>query len=392
MENFISTISTKVIFGKGAISHLGEEFSLLETKKILIVYGSNRIEKNGILDDVVNTCIEQNIQYELFSNIKANPTLRRAKEGVEIAKKFCPDLILAIGGGSVIDTAKAIAIGALSQFDLWDIWTQKVKVDKAINVAAILTIAAAGSEMSDSAVLTNEDTKVKRGLSSVKIICKFAIEDPTYLMTLPKYQIACGVVDILMHTLDRFFYPKEKQNNDMTDEISYAVLKNVIKNGKIAYDNPKNYKALSEIMWSSSLSHNGITGFGTSRDFTCHQLGHELSAMFDVAHGASLSCVFGALSRYLVDKDIDRYVALANNVWKIDGNDLNTALKGIKAFEDYFKSLDMPTSLKELNCSDFNNSVIEKLAYNCTRGQTRTICTYFPMGMKEIIEVYNLAK
>ena len=391
MENFVYCAPTKVIFGKGTIGTLNKEIAALCSKKVMVVYGSSRIETTGLLSNILKEIKLACADYVCFPGVKANPTVAHTREGIKIAKEYKPDLLLAIGGGSAIDTAKAISIGALTNADVWDIWTRKASVDKAINVASILTIPAAGSEMSNSAVLTNEETGQKIGLSLEIYRCKFTIMDPTYAQTLPKKQIACGVVDIMMHTLDRYFNKKEIQHNHMTDAIAHGLLKTVIKWGKIVYEDPTNYEAMSEIMWAGSLSHNDLTGLGGGRDFSIHQFGHELSAKYDITHGESLSAVFGAWCRYVMDTNIERFALYAKEVWGIDGNTEEAAVKGIIKTEEFFASLDMPITIPQLKCGILDKTTLDELAERCTRHGQRKIGTFKPLDTEGVKEVYYLA-
>jgi len=391
MENFVYYAPTKVLFGKGSISKLGKEAHALEDQKAVIVYGSDRIEKNGILKDVEDQLDSFGIEHVRFPGVKANPTVAHTREGINLAKEFSADLIIAIGGGSAIDTAKAMAIGAVNAGDIWDIWTGKIPFSECLDVACVLTIPAAGSEMSNSAVLTNEETVQKVGLTTNIYRCKFAIMDPTYAQSLPKKQIACGVTDIMMHTIDRYFGPKEILHNHMTDAIAHALLKTVIKWGKIAYDDPSNYEAMSEIMWASSLSHNDLTGLGGGRDFSIHQFGHEISAKFDIAHGESLSAVFGAWCRYVMDTDIDRFALYAKEVWGLDGEKEEIALQGIIKTEEFFKSLNMPITIPQLPCGILDKTTLDELAERCTRYGKRKIGVFKPLDTEQVKEVYYLA-
>lgn len=379
---------TKVLFGQDVVFKLGNELVENKATRVLIVYGSDRIEKNGVLDNVISQINNINIVYKIFKGVKANPTLKYAEEGVKVCKEFKADFILAIGGGSVIDTAKAISVGALTEKSLWDIWCAKESFDKTIPIGCILTIPAAGSELSNSSVLTNEEIVQKRGLSSNKYRCKFALMDPSYAMTLPKKQIACGVTDIMMHTLERFFYPKQKQSNHLTDSLAVALLKTVIKYGKRAYDNTKDYEAISEIMWASSLSHNDLTGLGGIGDFSVHQLGHEISAKYDITHGESLSAVWASWARYVYKTDMDRFIYFANMVWDIEGQDEVAALEGIARTEAYFASLDMPISIEELPCGLLDERTLFNLAKSCTRNGSRKIGVFAPLSTEQVEEVY----
>ena len=391
MENFTYYAPTRVIFGKGAIENLGKEAEKLEDQKAIIVYGSDRVEKNGILQKVEEQLDTWGIEHIRFSGVKANPTVAHAKEGIKLAKEYSADLILAIGGGSAIDTAKAMAIGAVNSGDIWDIWTGKVPFTECLDVACVLTIPAAGSEMSNSAVLTNEELGQKVGLTTDIYRCKFAIMDPTYAQSLPKKQIACGVVDIMMHTLDRYFNKKEIQHNHMTDAIAHGLLKTVIKWGKIAYDDPSNYEAMSEIMWASSLSHNDITGLGGGRDFSIHQFGHEISAKYDITHGESLSVIWGTWCRYVMEYDIDRFALYAKEVWGSEKEGKEAAIEGIEKTEEFFKSLDMPIRIPELSCGILDKATLDELAIRCTRNGARKIGTFHPLDTEEVKKVYYLA-
>ena len=269
MQSFNLQLPTKVIFGKNAQDSTVSEIKKLNAKKVFIVYGSNRIKENGLLENIENMLKKENIDYTFFNNVKANPLLSHARVGVKKAIEFNADLILGVGGGSVIDTAKAIAIGAANpHVDIWDFWTYKKTLEKTINVGCIVTISAAGSETSTSAVLTNDETLEKRGLNTEFNRPKFAIMNPCYTFTLPYYQIACGIVDIMMHTLDRYF--ADNCFNETTDAIAEALLRVVIKNGIIAMKDKNNYDAMSELMWCGSLSHNTLTGLGNVFDFIAH--------------------------------------------------------------------------------------------------------------------------
>ena len=243
---------------------------------------------------------------------------------------------MAVGGGSVIDTSKAVAHGTANpDTDIWEFWSKKQTVKKSLPVGVVLTLAAAGSETSDSAVLTNEETKIKRGLSTDFNRPAFAIMNPELTYTLPKYQVGCGIVDIMMHT--------QTENNELTDEIAEGLLRTVIRNGAVAIKDSHDYNAMSEIMWAGSLSHNGITGLGAEKDFAVHQLGHELSAKFDIAHGASLSAVWGAWATYVYDAKPARFAQYARRVWNVEeADDVKAAQEGIRKTVTYFASLNMP--------------------------------------------------
>lgn len=329
----------------------------------------------------------------VFAGIHPNPRLFQVREGVQAALEFGADLILAVGGGSVIDAAKAIALGAAEpEADLWDFWLGKRPVERTLPVGAVLTISAAGSETSSSAVLTRDDTLEKRGLTSEQIRPRFAVMDPELTCSLPPYQIACGVVDIMMHTLDRYFTCVT--GNLLTDEIAQGLLRTVIRCGARALADPCDLQTMSELMWAGSLSHNGLTGLGAPKDFAVHQLGHELSARFDFAHGATLSAVWGSWAEYCVETDPARFAQYGVSVWGLDpagGGQEELARQAIARTVDYFRSLGMPTCLTELGCGLQSEEELKELARRCTFYGARTIGAFRVLGEADILAIYRAA-
>lgn len=390
MKDFIYYAPTEVIFGKNALDKLGYCIKKYGTK-VMLVYGKNSIIKSGLLGNIEKILKDENIPYILFGGAKPNPTLAHAEEGVKKAIEFEADLIIGVGGGSAIDTAKAIAHGAANkEYQLWDIWTKKVEIQKSLAVGAILTIPAAGSEMSDSAVLTNEELGKKAGINTVFNRTKFAIMNPEYGFSVPKYQIACGITDIMMHTLERYFIPDVQA--DLTDAIAEGLLRTVMKNGKRIYEDPTDYDAMSEVFWASSLSHNNLTECGRGKDFSVHKLGHVLSAKYDVTHGASLSAVWGSWANYLYQKAPKRFADYARNVFGVkNDDDLEASKEGIMKTVSFFKSIDMPTSLSDLNIN-ICEADFKKLAQAATLNDTLKLSRIMPLGAKEVEEIYRLAK
>ncbi|MGN0158310.1 MAG: iron-containing alcohol dehydrogenase [Brotaphodocola sp.] len=391
MHAFTYHSPTEVVFGKDSELKTAQQIRKYGGSRVLIVYGGGSVIRSGLLDRVCKNLKDEHLQYELFGGAKANPTVEHARDGVRLAAAWNADFILGIGGGSAIDTAKSIAIGAVTpDIDIWDYWSRAKTPITALPHGAILTIPAAGSETSDSAVLTNTETGVKRGLGTQLNRPKFAIMNPELCCTLPVYQVACGVVDIMMHTLDRYFNPLD---NEMTDSIAEALLRTTIAKGPIAVQNPHDYDSMSELAWAGSLSHNGLTGLGGKPDFAVHQLGHELSAMFDTAHGASLSTVWGAWALTVYQAKPARFARYARNVWGLDDPDENAlALKGIQATVDFFCSLDMPTGFgenKDIGVQD--DAVLRDLAYRCTYQRSRTIGTFQVLGEEDIYKIYKKA-
>lgn len=393
MENFVQYAPTEVIFGKGTENQTGEEVKKWGGSRVLLVYGGGSAVRSGLIGRVEQSLTEAGIAYEEFGGVKPNPRLAFAEEGVQKALTFGADFILAVGGGSAIDTAKAIAHGTANPKEkLWDIWTRKVPLTRSLPVAAVLTIPAAGSEMSDSAVLTNEEIGKKAGINTPFNRCRFAVMNPELAATLPAYQVACGVTDIMMHTMERYFIPGIQC--EMTDCIAEGLLRTVIRNGAKVYENPADYDAMAEVMWCGSLSHNNLTECGRGKDFSVHKLGHALSARYDVAHGASLAAVWGSWARYLYqDQALGRFVQFAKNVWGISGegkSEQETALAGIEKTEEFFRSIGMPVSLSQLGVQPGEQERME-LSLDATMGDTVKLTRIRPLGAKEVNEIYQMA-
>lgn len=391
MQNFVYYAPTEVIFGKGVEADTGRAAKKWGATRVLLVYGGGSVRKSGLLQRIQQALEDENIYWEELGGVKPNPRLSLAEEGVQRALDMKADFILAVGGGSVIDTAKGIAHGTANPgVKLWDIWTQKTALEKSLPVGVVLTIAAAGSEMSDSAVLTNEETGRKQGLSTPFNRVKFAVMNPELTYTLPKYQITCGIVDIMMHTLDRYF--THSKGNEMTDEIAEALLRTVIRNGRKAMENPKDYDAFSELMWCSSLSHNGITGLGAEKDFAPHKIGHELSAKYDVAHGASLSAVWEAWAEYVYMEEPARFALYARKVWGIsEENDIEAARKGIQATVEYFRSLHMPVSIGELETGILKEEELLDMARRATGNDSFTVAKFKELHQQDVLEILRMA-
>ncbi|MCR5185000.1 MAG: iron-containing alcohol dehydrogenase [Bacilli bacterium] len=388
MENYIYYTPTKVYFGKDEELKIGKIIREYNPHSVLIVYGGNSIKRIGLYDKVIKSLKEENIQYLELSGVIPNPELPLVYEGIKLAKENDIDFVLAIGGGSVMDTAKDIANGVANpEDDVWDYHLGKKKPTKTIRKGTILTISASGSEMSNSCVISNPSTQEKRGYGSDLNRFDFAIENPELTYSVSKYQTACGIVDIAMHTIERYFDLGEETN--LVDDIALAVIKNVFKFGQIAYQNPTDYQARAELMWASSLAHNGLTHSGRRFLLTVHQLEHVLSA-FDssIAHGAGLAALWCSWARYTYKYCFDRFLKYVHEIWNIEGNDENAILEGIKKQEEYYQSIGMPTSLKELN---IKKEDLEMLALKCSQNKNRTIPGYCPLGYQEILDIYNLA-
>ena len=391
MHSFQYYVPTEIVFGQDSLEKLPELLAKRSISRVLVVYGGSSAKKSGLLDRVSAILFKANISFETLGGVQPNPRVALAREGVRLALKFRAELILAVGGGSVIDTCKAIAHGAANpETDIWEFWKKRAVVTKSLPVGVILTIPAAGSETSDSAVLTNAEAGEKRGLNTDFNRPSFAILDPTLAATLPSHQVACGVSDILMHTMDRYFNPVT--DNAITDEIAEALLRVVIHHGPAAVGNPGDYAAMSEIMWCGSLSHNGLTGLGGKRDFAPHQLGHALSEKFDVYHGDSLTAIWSSWARFVVDEDPARFARFARNIWQVtEPDDMLAAQAGIDRQESFFRLIGMPTRLTQLSCGKQDEDGLTELASRCSYGKTRTIGTFRVLGYDQILAIYRRA-
>lgn len=393
MENFIYYTPTKVVFGKDQEKNVGKLIKEFGGKRVLIHYGGGSAVRSGLIDKVKKILSEEELFFVELGGVKPNPRLSLVYEGIRLAKENKIDFILAVGGGSVIDSAKGIGYGIVNENieDVWDLYIGKIKTQKCAPIGVILTIAAAGSEMSGSSVVTKEDEQLKRSYNSDNSRPKFAILNPELTYTLPKYQIACGIVDIMMHTMERYFSPVG--NLEMTDKISEGLLKTMIKYGKISMKDPKNYEARSEIMWASSLAHNGLTGCGGKGDWATHQLEHDLGGVYDVAHGAGLSAVWGSWARYVYKENPKRFSEFAKNIFGIveNGNDEEIALRGIEAMEKFYKELDMPIKISEAGII-LSDEEIEKLANKCSNNRSRTIGNFKKLSYDDIQKIYAMAR
>lgn len=389
MNSFTYLVPTKVIFGTDALTHLPAELANYAPKKVLVLYGSGSTVRTGVLGKVTDALDAAAVPYVAKGGVQPNPILSFVYSTLELCKAEGVDFILAVGGGSVLDTAKAVAHGIASpEVDVWDFYLGKATVTKTTPVASVLTIAAAGSETSDSSVITDEANQNKRGLSTEFNRPVFALLNPEFTHTLPKFQVACGVVDILMHTMDRYF--AADCDNEITDQIAEGLMRTVMMFGQTAYADPTDAKAMSELMWCGSLSHNGITGLGNNRDFCPHQLGHGLSGIYNAAHGATLAVTWGAFANYVSKAHPERFARYGRNVLNIQGtDDAAVAQQAIDTTKAYFASLDMPLTLTQLLGHTPTDEEIETLVTTCSFGGTRTIGSLQPMDEADMRAVYQ---
>lgn len=385
MNDFIYNTPTKVYFGKGKEKEIGNIIAEYGYKKIMLQYGKGSVVRSGLLDTIKSSLVQSGIEFCEMGGVEPNPKITFVREAIKVAKEKNIDLIVAVGGGSVIDSCKYTALGAKTDCDVWDFAMGRVKPIDAIPVACVLTHSAAGSEMSNSAVITNLELNMKKGCSTELNRLKFAIMNPELTYTLPAYQTACGVVDIMAHTMERYFTLCD--DTDLTDRIAESILKAVISAGKVVKENPTDYEARATIMWASSLSHNGLTGCGRENFLAVHQLEHALSGEYDhVAHGAGLAVLFPAWAKYVYKTNVKRFSQFARRVWDIvESDDEKASIMGIEAMSNYFKSIGMPTTLREFDIPN----VADRLADLCTYQKTRVIKNYIPLDYKVVKEIFE---
>ncbi len=389
MENFNYNLPTELFFGKGQQEELKNVLPKY-AKKVLLHFGGSSIKKQGIYDFVVNELNKMGMPYVELGGVVPNPRLSLVKEGIELCRKENVDFILAVGGGSVIDSAKAISVGAVIDFDVWDCFIGKAQLPADINplgVGVILTIPAAGSECSDSMVITNEETELKQGFSHSCIRPKFSILNPEYTYSLPANQTANGVSDIVAHMFERYF--TNTRHVDVTDRLLEACITTTMRFAKAAIENPENYDYRAEIMWCGTIAHNNMLGVGRSQDWASHGIEHEVSAIYDIAHGAGLSIIFPAWMKYVYKHDIDRFVQFATRVMGVEcsvDNKEICVLQAIERLEDFYKSIDLPIRLSDLNIDD---SRIEEMAKKCTASGPKG--SFVKLECKDVLEIYKLA-
>ncbi len=370
MFDFSYYTPTKVVFGRGTENQAGELIRQFGGSRVLIHYGGESAVRSGLLDRVKASLDAAGLPYAVLGGVVPNPHLGKVREGIALAKEHGVDFLLAVGGGSVIDSAKAIAYAlAEPEYDVWELFAHTRKAKACLPVASVLTIAAAGSEMSPSCVITNEKTGEKRAYDDDLSRPKFAIMNPELTMTLPDYQTESGCTDIMMHTMERYF--TQGGNMELTDELAEGLLRTVMKYAEILHTDPRNYEARAEIMWAGSLAHNGLTGCGNDGgDFATHMLEHELGGMFDVTHGAGLAALWPSWARYVMDNDLPRFVRYAEKVMGVvrteDMSDRDVALEGVARMEDFYHRIGMPVNLHELGIEPTEEQ-IRALAESCVR-------------------------
>ena len=393
IKDFNFYAPTRVVFGRESEKKIGELVAACGGKKVLIHYGGGSAQRSGLLDVVREQLRGAGIEFCELGGVVPNPLLSKVREGIDLCRREQVDFILAVGGGSVIDSSKAIGYGVPYDGDVWDFWAGKAVPKQCLPIGVVLTIPAAGSEMSSSCVITADEGLLKRGINSDLCRCRFAVMNPERTYTLPPYQTAAGATDIMMHTMERYFSKYEDMT--LTDAISEALLRTVKDAALVVLSNPEDYRHRAQIMWAGSLAHNDLTECGTEKDFATHRLEHELSALFGVTHGAGLAAIWPAWARYVKDKHLSRFVQFAVNVMRVP-NDFShpdeTAERGICAVEEFYRQIGMPTSIHELLGREITDQEIDTMVEKCSRGGTITLGAMEVLDTQAMRDIYQLAR
>ena len=399
MKDFVYYAPTEIVFGKDAELKAAAMIQKYGGSRIFVIYGGQSAVRTGLIKRIEENLSEGGLAFQSMGGVVPNPLVSTARKMAKAAIEFNADFILAVGGGSVIDTAKAVAHAVANpDQDFWNFWTG-TPLTKSTPVGAVLTISAAGSETSNSSVLTNDelDAPTKRGVNTDFNRCRFALMNPQLTMTLPVYQIGAGAADIFMHTSERYFAPI--LGNHLTDEIAEGLFRDIIHYGPIGVKDPQNYEAMSEIMWCGSVSHVGLTGLGSKGDtprdgdWACHQLGMAISALYDSTHGATLTAVWAAWAHYVMNENVGRFAEFARHVYGVgETDDQKAAELGIQKTNEFFRSLGMPLSLKELLGHIPDDKEIENITEECTFGKSRTIGSFKILNYDDIKAIYNACR
>jgi len=390
MNNFEYLVTTKIVFGRDVITKTGEFVRNYHGDKVLLVhYGSGPVVESGIIDKVKESLNSSDISFTEFGGVQPNPRLSLVYQGIQVAKREGVNFILAVGGGSVIDTGKAIAAGVMDDGDVWDFFIGSRQVTAALPIGVVLTIPAAGSEAGETSVITNDANKLKRDFTTEIVRPKFAIMDPALTFTLPADQTAYGVCDIMAHVMERYF--SNVEFTELTDRLCEAVLKTLIHNLPIAREKPDDYAARAEIMWAGSLAHNGLLSTGRIDDWASHTIEHELSGEFDIVHGAGLSIIFPAWMQYVYKKRVDQFCRFAVRVWGVEYDPVSpqrTALEGIHRSIDFFKENGLPTRLSNLGIGDDKLAMLSERIFYDANGE---IGNFVKLNKNDVLAIYNLA-
>lgn len=391
MLNFDYQNRTRIIFGKNEHRNIGKLIKPY-ANKVLFHFGGQSIKKSGVYEDVINSLLENQIDFVELGGVKPNPRLSLVNEGIELCRKEKVDFILAVGGGSVIDSAKAIAIGVPYNGDVWDFYCKDIEIKEAIPVATILTIPAAGSESSTGTVITNEEKQLKLSCGCELLRPLLSIINPELYFTLPKNQIANGISDMMSHIMERYF--TNTPSTDLIDGLCESALKTIMRNGSIIIQDNQNYDAWAEIALSGNIAHNGLLGLGREQDWASHKIEHELSAIYDVAHGAGLSVITPAWMKYVYKENLPMFEQFAINVMGVEkGSKSQEEIinDGIEKLKSFYKKLELPTSLKELNIDESNLELMAKKATNFKDGKEILVGGLKKLNWEDVLAIYNLA-
>ena len=393
MKDFVYYAPTEVVFGKQSEEQVAAMVKKYGGSRVLVHYGGQSARRSGLLDKVCGLLREGGLMVTELGGVVPNPRLSLVRKGIELCREQNIDFLLAVGGGSVIDSAKAIAYGVCYEGDVWDFYLGKNQATACLPVASVLTIPAAGSEMSEASVITNEEGWVKLGYSNDISRPKFAIMNPERTFTLPPYQTAAGITDMMMHTMERYFTHDDDMT--LTTELAEAVLRTMKDCAYEVMKNPEDYRVRAQIMWGGSVAHNGLTGCGISDDWATHQLEHELSGMFDVTHGAGLAAIWPSWARYVMHERMSRFVRFAVNVMGVT-NDFSdpegTAMRGIEAVEQFYLAIGMPINIRQLIGREITDDEITEMVRKCSRDYTATTGCFKVLKAADMEAIYKMAR
>ena len=386
MNNFIFQNPTKIIFGKDTIKNIGKEIKNHDIKKVLIIYGKGSIHRNGVYDSVIKSLKEENIDYTEIGGVKSNPVLSKVHEAIEIGRRENVDGILAVGGGSTIDTSKAVSAGITCEYDIWEVLEGKRTIENALPIFTVLTMSATGSEMNGSFVITREEEKKKWSAGSPFVFPKVSIIDPTVQYTLPKNQTSYGSVDAISHVLENYFIGGDR--TDVIDEMSEGIIRSIIKHAKILLNDPENYNSRCQIAWGATMALNGNLKNGKDNgDWATHGIEHSISAFTDIAHGAGLAIIHPAWMKYVYQKDIKKFRRFGEKVFNIsEGTDEEVALKGIQKLKEFFKEIGAPVTLKEIGLGKEQlKDIADNVALSLPRGKIKIL------NKEDVLNILNIA-
>lgn len=391
MENFRFCNPTEIIFGKETETSVGKEVKKY-SDKILLHYGGDTIKKIGLYDKIIKSLCEENINFIELAGVRPNPVLSVVRNGIDICRNNKISFILAVGGGSVIDSAKAIAAGTPFNGDVWDLFMGKAIPSSALNTGVVLTVPASGSESSMFSVITNEDIPMKKTFRNHLLHPKFAVLNPEITFSISAYQTSLGALDTMSHIFERYFTPTKKA--DLTDRLCEAAIKSVMENVKIAIKTPDDYNARSELMWASTIAHNGILGTGRIEDWASHRLTYGLGASYGITHGDALSAIIPAWMKYVYRQNIKRFIQFAVRIWGVDpcfGNDQYIAISGIEKFECFLKDLQLPTRIRDLKIKPYDLDKIDFEKMASQELQLGPVGNFMKLNQEDIVNIYKIA-